>query len=51
VADLTHDLRELYQRLRPDWDISDPELRAAWDRGERDRFFPYRRSQRSLLAS
>ena len=51
VADLTHDLRELYQRLRPDWDISDPELRAAWDRGERDRFFPYGRSQRSLLAS
>ena len=51
VADLTHDLRELYQRLRPDWDISGPELRAAWDRGERDRFFPYGRSQRSLLAS
>jgi peroxiredoxin len=39
--DLRRDLRELYQKIRPDWDISAPELRAAWTRGERDRFFPY----------
>lgn len=39
--DLRRDLRELYLKIRPDWDISTPELRAAWNRGERDRFFPY----------
>jgi hypothetical protein len=28
----------------PDWDITTPELRAAWERGERDRFYPYGKS-------
>ncbi|MGH2571981.1 MAG: redoxin domain-containing protein [Actinomycetota bacterium] len=49
--DLRRDLRELFQKIRPDWDITDPELRAAWDRGETDRFFPYRKSRREILAS
>jgi peroxiredoxin len=51
VEDLRHDLRELFQRIRPDWDISDPELRAAWERGERERFFPYTKSRRVQIAS
>ena len=51
VEDLRHDLRELFQKIRPDWDISDPELRAAWERGERERFFPYRKSRRERIAS
>jgi hypothetical protein len=25
----------------PDWDITTPELKAAWERGQRDRFYPY----------
>jgi peroxiredoxin len=49
--DLRRDLRELYQKIRPDWDISDPELKAAWKRGEKDRFFPYEKSVRELIAS
>jgi peroxiredoxin len=49
--DLRRDLRELFQKIRPDWDITDPELRAAWDRGETERFFPYRKSRREMLAS
>ena len=24
-----------------DWDISSSEMGSAWERGERDRFFPY----------
>jgi hypothetical protein len=40
--DLRRDLREMFEKIRPDWDISDPELKAAWERAERDRFFPYR---------
>jgi peroxiredoxin len=51
VADLASDLRELFEEIRPDWNISDPELREAWERGERERFFPYGVSQRELLAS
>ncbi len=51
VEDLRQDLRELTREIRPDWDISDPGLREAWDRGERDRFFPYRTSRKKLLAS
>jgi hypothetical protein len=49
--DLRRDLREMFQNIRPDWDISDPELKAAWERGERHRFFPYRESSRAKLAS
>jgi peroxiredoxin len=39
--DLRRDLRDLFEEIRPDWDISQPELRAAWERGELERFFPY----------
>lgn len=49
-GDLRRDLRELFQRIRPDWDIGDPELRRAWDRGERERFFPYERATRGAAA-
>jgi len=51
IDDLRRDLRELFQGIRPDWDISDPQLRAAWERGDRERFFPYRRSMRERIAS
>jgi peroxiredoxin len=49
--DLRRDLRELFQKIRPDWDITDPELHSAWDRGETERFFPYQKSRREMLAS
>ncbi|MDA8217095.1 MAG: redoxin domain-containing protein [Dehalococcoidales bacterium] len=38
------DLREITRRIRPDWRIDVPELRAKWNRGERDGFFPYDKS-------
>jgi peroxiredoxin len=41
VEDLRRDLRELFQKIRPDWDLSAEGLREAWERGEKDRFFPY----------
>jgi peroxiredoxin len=40
-ADLWRDLREASREVRPDWDISAPELRAAWDAGDQSRFYPY----------
>ncbi len=49
--DLRRDLREMFQKIRPDWDISNPELKAAWERGERDRLFPYREGDQAKIAS
>lgn len=41
VEELRQDLRGVLKKCRPDWDISNPELRAAWERGEKVRFYPY----------
>jgi peroxiredoxin len=50
VEELRLDLRAVLQKCRPDWDITRPELKAAWDRGEKDRFFPYGKSYAQMLA-
>jgi peroxiredoxin len=44
LEELRHDLRSVLQKCRPDWDITCPELRAAWARGDKDRFYPYGKS-------
>jgi len=41
LEDLRQDLRAITKKCRPDWDITDAEHRAAWQRGEKDRFYPY----------
>jgi peroxiredoxin len=38
IADLWHDLREVFRDTRRDWDLSAPGLREAWDAGERSAF-------------
>ena len=40
VEDLRHDLREATRQIRPDWDLSAPGLRAAWDAGDHSSFYP-----------
>jgi peroxiredoxin len=45
VEDLRRDLREVSAKVRPDWDITDRELRAAWEAGDRSRFYPYREAE------
>jgi peroxiredoxin len=40
--DLRQDLREVFARVRPDWDLAAPGLREAWDAGDRSRFYPYK---------
>ena len=37
--DLWHDLREATREIRPDWDLSTPGLRDAWDAGDLSRFY------------
>jgi len=50
VEELRHDLRTVLQKCRPDWDITTPELKAAWERGEKDRFYPYGKSYAQVFA-
>jgi peroxiredoxin len=40
-VDLWHDLREVTRQVRPDWDLSAPGLRKAWDAGELSPFHGY----------
>jgi peroxiredoxin len=39
IDDLSHDLREVMSEIRPDWDLSAPGLREAWDAGDRSQFY------------
>jgi peroxiredoxin len=50
IEELRHDLRSVLRKCRPDWDITQPELKAAWERGEKTRFFPYGKSYAEVLA-
>jgi peroxiredoxin len=44
IEELRQDLRAVSRKCRPDWDITSPEMKAAWERGEKDRFYPYGKS-------
>ncbi len=44
VEELRQDLRAVTRKCRPDWDISRPELVAAWKEGRKDLFHPYGKS-------
>ena len=50
VEELRLDLRAVLQRCRPDWDISSAEQRAAWEKGDRARFYPYGKTRAQVLA-
>jgi peroxiredoxin len=41
VEELRQDLRAITQRCRPDWDISNSELKTAWEQGRKQQFYPY----------
>jgi len=40
IEELRQDLRALLMKLPSGLDITKPELKAAWERGEHDRFIP-----------
>jgi peroxiredoxin len=48
--ELRQDLRAVLKKWRSDWDITSPELKAAWERGEKDRFYPYGKSYAEVFA-
>ncbi|AOB38213.1 AhpC/TSA family protein [Bordetella parapertussis] len=41
TAELHDALREVTRDIRPDWDLSDPELKRRWAAGDKSVFFPY----------
>lgn len=50
AEDLRRDLREVTKKVRFDWDITTPELREAWQRGDKSKFWPYGKSLRKVFA-
>jgi peroxiredoxin len=50
IEELRQDLRAVLRKCRPDWDIAQPELRAAWERGEKSRFYPYGKTYAEVFA-
>jgi peroxiredoxin len=48
--DLRRDLREVTRKIRTDWDITAPDLREAWARGDKSKFWPYGKSMKKVLA-
>jgi peroxiredoxin len=45
TQELRQDLREITRRIRPDWDITAPDLRDEWESGDRSRHYPYAAAQ------
>ena len=41
LEELRQDLRAVLMKCRPDWDITKPELKAAWVQGRKELFYPY----------
>ncbi len=50
IEELRLDLRAVLQKCRPDWDITRPELREAWARGEKASFYPYGKSYAKVFS-
>ena len=44
------DLREISSRIRPDWQLDTPQMRAKWERGEKQDFSPYGKTMKQVLA-
>ncbi|MHB8597056.1 MAG: hypothetical protein ACYDER_09610 [Ktedonobacteraceae bacterium] len=41
TADLWQDLRDIFRKVRPDWDLAAPGLRENWD-GDKTMHYPYK---------
>jgi peroxiredoxin len=50
VEELRQDLRAVIRKCRPDWDITTPELKAAWQHGRKEFFHPYGKTYAQTLS-
>jgi len=39
--EIRQDFRRISEKYRPDWDLSKPEVKEKWEKGEKDFFWPY----------
>jgi peroxiredoxin len=44
LEELRQDLRAITKKCRPDWDITTTQLKAAWQAGRKESFYPYKES-------
>jgi len=53
IEELRLDLREITRRIRPDWDITTPELRKAWQQDDKRAglFYPYGKTMAEVFKS
>jgi peroxiredoxin len=49
IEELRQDLRAVSRKCRPDWDITTPELKAAWQQGRKEFFYPYGKTYAQTL--
>ena len=49
VEELRQDLRAVTRKCRPDWDITTPEMKAAWQQGRKELFYPYGKTYAQAL--
>jgi peroxiredoxin len=49
-AELRADLRAVTEKVRPDWDITAPGVRQAWERGDKGSFWPYGKTLSQVFA-
>jgi peroxiredoxin len=50
VEEFRQDLRAVIKKCRPDWDITPPEMKAAWEQGGKEMFWPYGKTLIQTLA-
>jgi hypothetical protein len=50
TEELRRDLRAVTKKCRPDWDITTPEMKAAWEQGRKELFHPYGKTYIQTLA-
>lgn len=41
--ELRQDFRAISMKCRPDWDLTDPEVKEKWEKGEKSFFYPYKK--------
>jgi hypothetical protein len=46
MEEFRQDLRAITKKCRPDWDITTPELKAAWQKDRKELFYPYGKNVR-----
>lgn len=50
VEELRQDLRAVIKKCRPDWDITTPEMKRAWQQGRKELFYPYGKTYAQAIA-